>query len=214
MICCVVHATAQDDHILQVIRALEKLVETAVVTGTAVKRELLHRVTAPRPNSGTAKRKWTDSEGPALFDWSKSREYMSKHKPSLAAWLDKHQEYRQWFTKTRARVVATLLEACRGKTSLDADFADELDRLYCDVCTPDLQTCVLHSNINMQSNLERLINKKTLAYRLAESVIYGEARGFQTQEDLADCIFLGVGDETSRSGLEPLVVDCLKRIPA
>eukprot|EP00971_Amphidinium_carterae_P331168 6464573-Amphidinium_carterae.2 len=194
----------------QVTRAVRKLVKYAVVTGTAVNKAAIDRATGELISKG-AKVEWSDVKGPNLLRWSDCEKYMANHALALVAWFKANSHYKSWFDPVRARVVALLVAKCKNHhDDFGYDFATELEKLHEVVCDPTADTCLLSSNF-LQRNLDKVFNdERTLAGHLAEAVMYGEINGSDSDPHLADIVLCGVGPAAGK--LEPLVLDCLKRI--
>eukprot|EP00971_Amphidinium_carterae_P349791 6491227-Amphidinium_carterae.1 len=161
-----------------------------------------------------AKVEWKDVNGPELLTWPQSQGYMEHYAPTLASWFADNGHYKAWFELARARVVALLVEKCRYKTA-EHNFAVELEKLHAEVCDPAQDACLLHSNLQVKGNLQKVVpaTGQTFARHLAEAVVFGEINGEAADPFLADVVLYGVGTGVQSAKLEPLALDCLKRIP-
>lgn len=205
--------TVQDLEVLkQLVRAVEKLVTAAVVTGTGVQKEVLQDATE-RQDSAAGKLQWKDATRPLLCYWSRCQKYMNHHlgKTDLSEWLEQQPQYKQWFDPCRARLLAILVEKCRN--NCENKYEEQLEDLHELVCNPTEKSFLLNSNFNehLRKNLNVMTGaEKSIARHLAEYLIRGEIHGKVNDHFLEHIIFLGVGNCVGK--LEVLAVDCLKRM--
>jgi len=92
------------------------------------------------------------------------------------------------------------------------EYESILEELHKQICCPGPQF-LLHSNFGeaVIANTSKVTaSHKTIARHLAECMLFGEVNGQDHDACLEDIVCLGVG--TGAGQLEPLVMDCLKRM--